>query len=192
VGEHDYTTIPNVRAQLGIPDGQDDVLLGLAITAASRAIDNATGTQFHPVTETREYEAASDVVWVDRFLTTDGLTVATGTDGTFGTTVPSSAYAAAGIRISGQFVYDRITAISAAWPRSHGRPTVAVTATWGWPEVPEVVEMAARIKAAQLFSRKDSPFGVAGNADFGIVRINSREDPHVWSLLAPYTDPGIA
>jgi hypothetical protein len=41
----------------------------------------------------------------------------------------------------------------------------------------------------RLFRRKDSPEGVTGSAEWGVVRL-SRRDPDVWVLIEPYILPG--
>ncbi len=63
---------------------------------------------------------------------------------------------------------------------------VQITARWGWPSVPENVRQATQIKAARLFSRKDSPQGVAGFGEFGVIRITQKDDPDVCILLETY------
>jgi hypothetical protein len=68
---------------------------------------------------------------------------------------------------------------------------VKVTAQWGFAEVPDDVEEACRIKAAKLYRRKDSPEGVAGSGEFGVVRISKFEDPDVVMLLNDFTSIGV-
>ena len=41
------------------------------------------------------------------------------------------------------------------------------------------------MKAAKLWKRKDTPNGVEGFADFGVVRVSTREDPDIMALIAP-------
>jgi hypothetical protein len=67
-------------------------------------------------------------------------------------------------------------------------PTVQVTAKWGWPTVPAEVSEATLILAQRLYSRKDSPTGVAGFGDYGVVRITAA-DADVARLLDPYAKP---
>lgn len=190
----DYTTLALLKTSLGITDTSDDAALSRAITTASRAIDLYTGTAFSPTTEARTfYPTSSGDVWVDRFTSTTGLVVKTGTDGTFPTTIlstdvvpwPPSAPSKGG-------AYCRLLIPTAALPTGSLRPTVQVTAAWGFDPCPEVVADATLIKAAHLFRRKDSPDGVAGSGEFGVVRISRYEDPDVVSLLAPYVQVGIA
>lgn len=74
---------------------------------------------------------------------------------------------------------------NSALPTIHRRPGVQITATFGWPRVPSNVKQACLILAEELFKVKDAPFGVAGFADYGAVRV--RENPKVASLLQNYT-----
>jgi hypothetical protein len=52
------------------------------------------------------------------------------------------------------------------------RPGVEVTAKWGWPSVPDDIEVACQILTADLYKRKDSPGGVLGLGDLGAIRMS--------------------
>ena len=195
VGTTDYTTLPVLKASLGIDlaDTDDDDALERAITAASRAIDRYTGTTFYPVTEARYYDPTSPVeVWVDRFASTSGLTVQVGVDGTYPTTVDSTDVIAWPYNAPSKGrAYCRLLVPSAQLPCGYLRPSVKVTAQWGFADVPDDVEEACRLKAAKLYRRKDSPEGVAGSGEFGVVRISKFEDPDVVMLLNDFTSIGV-
>jgi hypothetical protein len=189
-----YCQLADLKTSLGITDTDDDDALVRAIGAASRAIDQATGTHFYQVTEARLYSPLDCYdVWVDRFTSTTGLVVKTGTDGSTWTTVtstdvvtwPNNAPSRGG-------AYCRLRVPTGVLPVGYIRPTVQVTASWGWHFVPTAVAEACLIKAAKLFRRKDSPEGVAGTSEFGVVRISRHEDPDVLMLLAPYMSVGLA
>lgn len=62
-----------------------------------------------------------------------------------------------------------------------------ITARWGWPTVPAAVAQATFLQASRLYRRKDSPEGVAGANDWGLVRVPNL-DPDVKALLAPYVN----
>jgi hypothetical protein len=47
-----------------------------------------------------------------------------------------------------------------------------VTAKWGWPAVPDDIEVATQILTADLYKRKDSPGGVLGLGDLGAIRMS--------------------
>lgn len=64
------------------------------------------------------------------------------------------------------------------------RDRVQITGVWGWEHVPWNVTQAALYIAAEMFKAKDSPFGVAGFEQIGIVKIQA--SPWVVELLRPY------
>jgi len=68
-----------------------------------------------------------------------------------------------------------------------------ITGTWGWSAVPAAVKAACRMQVARIVKRQESPLGVAGFGEFGVVRL-SQLDPDVVSMLAPYRllETGIA
>lgn len=70
------------------------------------------------------------------------------------------------------------------WYTYNNTGTVAVTATWGWPAVPEAVKLAAKILAKDLLSYRDVKFGLVGVSDFGGVK--ARQASLVGEILAPY------
>lgn len=185
-----YCTLTQLKASLGIPaaDETDDDALTDAINEASRYIDRKCNTTFYPVTETRTFPAHDGyTVWVDDFTSTDGLEVTTGTDGTWPTTVTASDVIPSPKGIVGRGgAYYQLKVPTGVLPTSGYYDTVSVTATWGWHYVPADVQKACLLKAAHLYKRKDSPHGIEGQNDYGVVRISRYEDPDVEMLLRPY------
>jgi hypothetical protein len=74
--------------------------------------------------------------------------------------------------------------VDSTWP-VWGSTRVRVTATWGWPAVPDPIKDACLLLAARLFRRKDSPEGVTGFSDLGAIRV-SRYDADYDNAIAPY------
>lgn len=203
VGGPWYATIAQMRAEHNVATAQTarDLLLARALTSASRFVDRycdsrpegafllddtETAKTYRPTTRGPQFPG---VMWCTEHgyrlfvheVGATGYTVETSDDGTTWTelvedtdyhTYPDNA-----------LVLDRpIEAFvsETAWPAY-----VRVTARWGWPSVPaEVVEATLRQSQA-FYSRKDSPYGVAGVSDFGVIRIKPY-DPHVQTLLAPW------
>lgn len=62
-----------------------------------------------------------------------------------------------------------------------------ITARWGWPGEPSAVVEATQLQANRLYKRPGSPEGVAGSAEWGLVRIPNL-DPDVKALLAPFVN----
>jgi len=183
-----YTTTALVKASLGIPLAAtaEDTAIQAAIDAAAALIDNYTGRTFETVTESRTFlPRTASIVDVDDIATTDSLVIKTDEDqdGSFETTLTvTTDY----VIIKNSAPFRQITNVNRGWPLSlYGRPTIEITATWGYgTSVPDNIKQAALLMATRLFQRKASPLGFQAGAisEFGPVRI-SRTDPDVAALL---------
>ncbi|GAA2681730.1 head-tail connector protein [Actinoplanes palleronii] len=192
-----YTDVTTVKAAMGKTTADDrDDLIQQAISAASRWIDGRTGRRFYADTAAtartflvsgRSACVGTDqVIYVDDIAALTGLAVATGTTGSY---VTATGWEAGP---DNALVYGRpLTEIraSAGWLPAYGR--VQVTARWGFPSVPDQIVQAATLLAARFYRRKDSPNGVIGSADWGVIRV-SRTDPDVEALIQPFVVPVIA
>jgi hypothetical protein len=197
-----YCTTQDVRNQMGdAGTGLSLALLERAVNAASRAIDKHCKRHFWLDTgvATRTYIVEDPwCVYVDDIGARAGVVVKTGNDGiTFPTTLTSGTQYILEPRNADQFAtttfdafaFTQIRMIGSAFPYPNcTRPTMQVTAKFGWSAIPDDVVEACIIKATSLFKRKDAPFGVAGFGEFGVVRI-TRVDTDVIDLLADYVIP---
>ena len=182
-----YTTLNAMKSYLSISDNSDDTILETMVESASRSIDRIANRRFYldANATSRQYRAYNDVfAYVDDIGTTSSLVVAIDEDGdgTFETT----------LTLNTDYILDPLTAPSLSRPYtqltmvnttytwsifpgmfSNGlRPGVQVTARWGWPSVPDDIEMACQILTADLYKRKDSPGGVLGLGDLGAIRMS--------------------
>ncbi|RSS51372.1 phage gp6-like head-tail connector protein [Streptomyces sp. WAC01280] len=193
----DYGSVAALKERLNIEaaDTSRDTLLASALAAASRAIDKATGRRFwlddvpaQRVFNPRGRVASQDdgdLLLVDDIGSITGLIVELGSGGSYAPvtgyeTSPDNALA------DGQAITGLLRVLG-TWGTATTR--VRITARFGWPAVPDAITEAALIQAARLYRRKDSPEGVTGSAEWGVVRL-SRRDPDVWNLIEPYTLPG--
>ncbi|MFF0510960.1 phage gp6-like head-tail connector protein [Streptomyces sp. NPDC004250] len=196
----EYVTAADLKAQLGIDpdDTTKDARAARAVKAASRAIDRATGRAGHgfwldEAPTARSYrldgrivcEGDGDVLLVDEIGDTAGLLVEASSGESWSAvtgweTRPDNALA------DGKPV-DSLLRVGRTWGLASTR--IRVTARFGWPAVPDDIAEAAMIQASRLFKRADSPEGVMGSAEWGVVRL-SRRDPDVWNLIEPYVIPG--
>jgi hypothetical protein len=193
----EYAELATLRKMLNLEedDTTRDDLLGQALTTASRSIDKTCGRRFwlDPAPVARTYrlrgrivsEQDGDVLLVDDLGSEAGLTVETGTSGNWSAvtgyeTVPDNALA------DGRPI-TALLRVGGSWGSASGR--VRVTGQFGWPTVPDDIEMATLLQASRLYKRKDSPEGVTGSAEWGVVRL-SRRDPDVWNLIEQYVLPG--
>lgn len=192
---NEYATPAALKKSLGIIDTDRDDEIDQALAAASRGIDRDTGRRFwlDPVPVTRVFSPHGRIVRDEggiRLLVDDigddaDLVVETGSGASWTTTVDYET-APDNALVRGR----PITALSrnsGTW--ASGSARVRVTARWGWPAVPDEVVMATKIQAARLFKRKDSPEGVTGSAEWGVVRL-SRIDPDVFALIRHFVVPG--
>ena len=193
-----YATTAELKSELRITDADDDTQLALAVEAASEWITSWCERDFNQAatTSVRTFYPSAGIVHVDDIATTTGLVVGvdTGDDGTYETTwTISTDFTLEPVNgvvggVSGHpFTRIRPTG-TLSFPSSLTyRPSVQVTATWGWPAVPSSVKRAALILAARLYKRRDSAEGILGGlGDFGPVRVGTRLDPDVEMLLAAY------
>lgn len=169
-------------------------LLQQALLGASRGIDAYCGRRFYLDTQAsaRTFNprgrvrrvADGDLLLVADIGDTAGLIVETGSATSSWSAV--SAYETS----PDDALYDGrpVTGILAGF--GMWTPRARITAPWGWPSVPDIVVQATLIQAARLYRRKDSPEGVAGSAEWGLVRVPNI-DPDVKALIASLVLPGI-
>jgi hypothetical protein len=187
-----YCTLNQVKASLRIPvaDTVDDTLLTLAINAASRDIDQATERQFFSTSATRIYTPQdSYITKIDDLVSLTTLKVSTGADGVFDLTFQPTDYQLEPLNgyVGGLSVpFDQIRAVGDyTYPISGGEATVQVTGVFGFTAVPVAIEQATVLLSARIFKRNDSPGGVMGFSDIGVIRV-SRIDPDIDRLIQPY------
>lgn len=188
-----YCTLADVKAALRIQDTVDDALIENSINSASRLIDQYCNRYFYSGTagEVRYYKANDGYMcWIDDAQAiTEVMTAAT--DPTiFDTTWEASDYQVLPINRVANGGYYPITAITATdnylFPVWADIALVKVTGTFGWPSVPEPIKFAAIIQASRLFKRLESPLGVAGVSDIGIMRVGANIDGDVAQLINPF------
>lgn len=190
----DYCTVYELKNAVGITDSVDDLKLGAAITAASGWIEAYCGRQFVQAagTSTRDYIPTGrlEPLPIDDCTSIVTVTIDDDLDGTFATVLQTVDWQAepvndytSGIRRP----YNTLRPFEDGyWPMQIGRATVRVQATFGWPDTPVQVRQAAILQASRLFSRLDSPLGVAGFAEMGVMRVSRFVDPDVEMLLSPF------
>ena len=198
------TTLAEVKSILRITDSVDDSLLETCIESASRQIESHCERVFTSGTATRVY-APSDsfIVETDDIISIDSLKTSSAANGTFDVTWSASDYQLEplnGLAGGLQSPYTRIRAVGTqlfvvaygssaaryAFPAAANEATVQITGTFGYATpVPTDVKQACNLMAIRQFKRYDSPLGVAGFGDIGIVRV-SRVDPDIDALLSPY------
>ena len=188
-----YATLAQVKAALRITDTVDDALIEMARVSASDLIDGYTGRTFDTSgTVTRVFAPADDYVLQTDDIAGTALTItsSTGADGVFDVTWKTSDYQLEPLNgvSNGQAVpFTRIRAVQDyLWPTAGGEATVRVTGVYGFASVPTVVTQATVLQSSRIFSRLQSPLGIAGFGEMGVVRVTRALDPDVAALVEPY------
>ncbi len=188
-----YCTLAELKASLAISDSIDDTPLEAAITATSRMIDDYTGRFF--------YRNGTSQVPVSRYYTPldpwtmnmdDNYTITqVATDDNFNQTWDT-------VWATSDYMLEPVNNPQRGWPVNRilaiGRyvwpyylpQSCRISGIWGWEAVPAEVNMATLIQAARLFTRRQSPFGIAGSPDLGTVRLSAKLDADVETLLRPF------
>lgn len=188
----DYAELEPVRRSLNIrggDDAHDDDLIETARLAAAKAIDKLCNrpTGFAPDTAatTRVYRGPGPILFIDDVCSLEDFAVegyqSIGVwDAVVG--IDTAAQLEPFNALLDGWPYERLTGYY--WPG-----LVRVTARWGWPEVPPEIVQATQLLVQRLFSRKDSPAGVAGWDAMGSAVRVGRADPDVQMLIGPFVKP---
>jgi hypothetical protein len=191
-----YTTAADVQNALGLGTATltpDTAEIEAAISAVSRQVDDYTGRFFYSTGGTVLFTAndylflpigdwsAVSSVMIDENNTGTPTVALNGTTDfrlTFNRDMPGAPYTA--IQITSY------AANSLPFGVTEG---VKVSGTRGWSAVPEPVKAATLLQSVRIFARRQSPYGVAGSPEGGIVRLLARLDPDVEAMLRPYRVP---
>lgn len=187
-----YASLDELKRQLTIPASNTDHDEDLTnrLVAASRGIDDYTDRWFYlPATATaKEVNPRRRTIKEDdgeRLLlpwdigSLSGLIVEVGSGGSW-TAVTNYETDPDGALADSKPITGLLRT-AGVWQTS-ATQRVRITARWGYPVLPQVVTDATLLQAARLFKRRQSPEGVLGNTEFGMIRV-SRVDPDVAALV---------
>lgn len=186
----DYVSVEQLRNFVRIGDTDDDTQLSYAIAAASRAIDRLCNRQFGIVDapEERQYTAYWDrrrcrwVVETDDLMTTTGLTFTVSAG-----TITDYRLEPVNAPQKGR-PWERLVVL----PSSSVEPSTdefgaSIEALWGWSDVPLPIQQGTLLQASRFFTRRNSPFGIAGSPELGSeMRLLAKVDPDVAVSVGPY------
>jgi hypothetical protein len=195
----DYATLAEFKRYVRIDaaDVTDDDELQGALSAASRAIDDATDRQFgvlsaaaaRYITPVWSDDLGKWTLPIDDLMDSTGLVVKSDLDddGVFETTI------AAGDRYLWPI---DAPALGRPWSHIVLRSTaqfmlrsgsVEVTALYGWTAVPATIKTATLLQASRFYKRRDAPFGIAGSPELGNqIRLLPKADPDVEVMVRDY------
>ena len=189
-----YATLAQVKSALRITDTIDDALLNTAISAASRYVDGYCGRTFDAAAGTaiKDYAPSGrmEPLFVNDLTTVVSIKIDEDLDRSFATTLDPIDFQLEPLNGTAfgnpSPFYIIRPQEDGYWPLYAGRATVRVEATFGWPATPDAVREAVILQSSRLFTRLDSPLGIAGFGEMGGMRVSFKGDPDVNMLLAPY------
>ena len=194
-----YATLADVKAAARITDTIDDGLLEIAIESSSRDIDAYTERVFYSTGATaiaRVY-IPQDIYLVetDDIISVTTLKSDSTGNGTFDVTWKTSDYQLEPLNGRAGGIDTPATRIRAIgdylWPVYEPRnvnsnqASVQVTGVFGFASIPSAIKQATILASLRAYKRYESPTGVLGFSDIGVVRVG-RLDPDVERLVQPY------
>ena len=186
-----YCTLQDVKNALRISDNVDDTLLELAVETASRQIDDHCERVFYQTSGATRYFVPRDsyVCEVDDLVSITSVKTSSAANGTYDVTWATTDYQTEpnnGIAGGISFPVTLLRSVDRyVFPISGGETTVQIIGTYGWSSIPTAIKYATILLSSRLFKRMDSPLGVAGIGDIGVIRV-SRIDPDIDALIAPF------
>jgi len=192
-----YATLDEVKAAARVTDNFDDALFETAIESASRDIDAYCERVFYSAgTATRVY-IPTDIYLLetDDLISVSAVKSDTTGEGGFNETWATTDYQLEPLNgVAGGIVtpYTRLRAVGdLLWPIyeprdiNAGQASVQITGVFGFESVPVAIKQATILASLRAYKRYESPTGVLGFSDVGVVRIG-RLDPDVQRLIDPY------
>jgi hypothetical protein len=189
---NEYVTLDEFKGFIGRTSTDLDGAITPLLTTASRWVDSKCGRRFYAdsAATTRVFQPLTAyTVIIDDAWTVTAVETDDADDGTYSTDWTASDYQTLppnGVGSNGQSGWPT-TALRAVesltFPTWHRRPSVRVTAKWGWTAVPADVEQACLYYVNRLFYLRGTPGGFAESAEFA-QPIRSIRD--IESLLAPF------
>jgi hypothetical protein len=195
-----YASLSDVKLAARISDTIDDALLELAIESASREIDSYTERVFFNTgaTAVSRVYIPQDLYLLetDDIVSVSSIKSDSTGEGGFDLTWDDADYQLEPLNgIAGGITTPatRIRAIgSKLWPiyqprdLNAGQASVQITGVFGFPSIPIAIRQATILSSLRAYKRYESPTGVLGFSDMGVVRVSVRLDPDVQRLVDPY------
>ncbi len=194
-----YATLAEVKAAARITDNIDDSLLETAIESSSRDIDAYTERVFFntgATAVTRIYIPENIyLLETDDIISVTSIKSDTTGEGGFDQTWATTDYQLEPLNgLAGGIAtpFTRVRAVGDyLWPIyeprdiNAGQASVQIVARFGFASIPSAIKQATILSSLRAYKRYESPTGVLGFSDVGVIRIG-RLDPDVERLIQPY------
>jgi len=184
-----YLTLAEFKSRLEIPIATTtwDTELEIIVEGVSRAIEEYCNRIFYKTSAATRYYTPKSARFcvVDDLITITTLKTDDDIDGVYETTWTTDDYT---LWPYNETPYQGIETtlygnqfFSPIIPRS-----VQIVGDFGFSAIPTNVKQAAMLWCSRLWKRRDSPLGIEGTSQFGIIRLMAGEDPDIIKLLRPY------
>lgn len=188
-----YVSRNDVKNALGLGTAAmtpEDDEIDQVVNSVSRAIDDACGRFFYSAAGTVLY-TAEDFLYlpIDDFSAITAVVIDEQNTGTPNVTLSASTdYRPEATTAIPGFPYTaiRITSFGTKTLPVGVTEGVSVRGTRGFGAVPQPIVAATLLQCVRTHARRNSPYGVAGSPDGGIIRLLSRLDPDVELMIRPY------
>ena len=192
-----YATTGVLASELGIADGDDDMKLERCITVATKQINDICSRRFWQdadLVERTFYPETSYLLDPGDISTATGLVVKldTSDDGTFDTELTiNTDFILMPVNAALEIPVEPFTEImmldTFLFATTHRRPSVSVTAKFGYAAIPTDITQACLIQAKAAYKATAGTFtGFQYAADAGIVVKTPSVDPITRGLLDTY------
>lgn len=183
-----YCQLENIKRDLDITGDENNDVLQAMIAQVKTFIDNLCDRQFDTTTETRYFDGAGSVLFIDDMVSITSLKLDEDGDGTYEVTMSSSDYVLYPLNTTPK-MWIEISSNSNYSGFANGiKKGVEIAATWGYgTTVPADVQRAASIQVMRWFKRCESAFAdVIGAPEMGQFIMYKALDPDVQLILQPY------
>lgn len=193
----DYITASNFKTRIGRTDSSQDARIAAHITSASLEIDGICHRQFGPhagvATARYFFPYGSHGVRIDDAYEITSVAIDLDNSGLYATTLATSDYVTLPLNGIGPnrqpgFPADALELVTSTYclPRL-ARPSVKVTAKWGWAAIPTDVAEACYLITNRLYYEVAVPSGTTPPmVDFGLPGSPLQPQYTAHKLLRPY------
>lgn len=182
-----YASAIEFKDRIDDAETVDDGTYTQLLAAVSLGINHICQRQFNKATSAtaRTFRpTCGNVAYVDDFWTTSGLVIALDSDGdgVYERTLTASEYFLEPLNgivngVSG-WPYYRICLTESVWfTRGYSRPSLQVTAQWGWAGVPEPVKQVCLDATTEALKIKEVSF---------VPTVRLADNPRFMAMLQPY------
>jgi len=184
-----YPSLSDLKSYLSEPvlETRHDASMGGSLASAVAKVEAYTDRYFGQTEEPSELDFVPSTrlrVSARDFYGSPTVSVDSDLDGTFATTLGGGEWVTGPSDQRAGYPSYEIRLVSGVFPVPvGGRPTVRVDAQWGWESTPPEVFSSVLELAAEIWKRRDAPFGIAGFDQLGAVIRVSASDVRVLSKI---------